>query len=179
MFRYPDDKYDRFWYGYDRDEWTQLNTSSAIDSGYNNDYETPSAVMTTAATPKNVDDSLNIFWQPSDNSGKYYVYMHFSELEKLQVNQSRQFTITRNGALFYGPFAPEYLSVITVFSVSEWSTGQYITLSISKAWNSTLPPILNAFETYMVKDFAEPVTNQQDGNNYWSSLQISLCYNSS
>ncbi|CAL2245224.1 unnamed protein product [Prunus armeniaca] len=162
LYRYPDDKYDRFWYGYDRDEWTLLNTSSSINT--NNTYQPSSVVMATAATPKNVDDSLNIFWQPSDNSGKYYVYMHFAEVEKLQVNQSREFTITRNGELYAGPFAPVYLSVSTIFSLSDWSEGQYITLSISKAGNSTLPPILNAFETYMVKDFSEPETNQQDVN---------------
>ncbi|PQM35564.1 hypothetical protein Pyn_13525 [Prunus yedoensis var. nudiflora] len=165
--RYPDDIYDRFWYGYDRDEWTQLNTSSSINT--NNTYQPPSVVLATAATPKNVDDSVNIFWLPSDNTAKYYVYMHFAEVEKLPGNESRQFNITRNGELYSGLFAPKYLSVSTIFSLSDWSRGQYITLSIIKAGNSTLPPILNAFETYMVKDFAEPETNQQDGNNYWSS----------
>ncbi|KAL6285556.1 hypothetical protein ACE6H2_009946 [Prunus campanulata] len=160
LYRYPDDIYDRFWYGYDRDEWTQLNTSSSINT--NNTYQPPSVVLATAATPKNVDDSVNIFWLPSDNTAKYYVYMHFAEVEKLPGNESRQFNITRNGELYSGLFAPKYLSVSTIFSLSDWSRGQYITLSIIKAGNSTLPPILNAFETYMVKDFAEPETNQQD-----------------
>ncbi|VVA24297.1 PREDICTED: probable LRR receptor [Prunus dulcis] len=111
LSRYPDDIYDRFWYGYDRDEWTQLNTSSSINT--NNTYQPSSAVMTTAATPKNVDDSLNIFWLPSDNSGKYYIYMHFAEVEKLQGNESRQLNITTNGEPYFGPFAPDYLSHIT------------------------------------------------------------------
>ncbi|CAB4272459.1 unnamed protein product [Prunus armeniaca] len=135
-YRYPDDIHDRFWYGYDRDEWTQLNTSSAIDNMVSKHHL----------------------------SAKYYLSMHFSELEKLQVNQSRQFTITFNGEVLYGPFAPVYLSVITFFSRPRWSTGQYITISFNKAGNSTLPPILNAFETFIVKDFAEPETNEQDVN---------------
>ncbi|XP_021829655.1 probable LRR receptor-like serine/threonine-protein kinase At1g05700, partial [Prunus avium] len=181
VYRYPDDIYDRFWYGYDRDEWTQLNTSSAIDSRDNNDYETPSVVMTTAATPKNVNDSLNIFWLPSDNSAKYHVYMHFSELQKLQVNQSRQLTITWNGELFYGPFAPKYLFVNSIYGLTDWSRGQFITLSISEVGNSTLPPILNAFEIYMVKDFSESlletnaITNIKSAHNIKRNWQGDPC----
>ncbi|XP_062008525.1 probable LRR receptor-like serine/threonine-protein kinase At1g05700 [Rosa rugosa] len=161
-YRYPSDLHDRLWYPSDRDDWTQLNTS-LCNTTEDNSYQVPSIVMCTAATPKNADDSLNIFWLPSDSNAQYQIYMHFAEVEKLQANKSRQFSITFNGKLFYGPFSPQYLSFDTIYSIAAWSpTGQYIKFSILKNEKSTLPPILNAYEIYMVKPAPQSETKHDD-----------------
>ncbi|KAL6285563.1 hypothetical protein ACE6H2_009953 [Prunus campanulata] len=163
-YRYPFDIYDRFWTSYhDFDNyWRQLNTSSTISSESDDRYQLPSVVMSTAATPKNPsDDSLRIILLPNINA-EYCSYLHFAELERADPNQSRLQQIILNGKRIYGAFAPPSLHTYTIFSASGLNTfGQY-NISITRAKNSTLPPILNAFEIYMVKNFTEAETNQED-----------------
>ncbi|CAB4272464.1 unnamed protein product [Prunus armeniaca] len=131
--RYPFDILDRFWYYYNElDDWTQLNTSSTIKSKSDDPYQLPSVVMSTASTPKNPSDSLSIILSLPDKNAEYYSYLHFAEVESLQLNQSRWQYVSGEG------------------------TG------ITRAENSTLPPVLNAFEIYMVKQFVEAETNQED-----------------
>ncbi|PQM33855.1 putative LRR receptor-like serine/threonine-protein kinase [Prunus yedoensis var. nudiflora] len=164
--RYQDDILDRFWYAYnDLDDWTQLNTSSTInsESESESDYQLPSVVMSTASTPKYPSDSLSIIFSLPDINAEYHSYLHFAEVESLQLNQSRLQYIFRNGDRTFGPFSPPYLSTETIYSTDAWSTGvNDVNISITRADNSTLPPILNAFEIYMVKHFVEAETNQED-----------------
>ncbi|PRQ51190.1 putative transferase [Rosa chinensis] len=120
QYRYPSDLHDRLWYPFDRDDWTQLNTSLSSTTE-DNSYQVPSIVMCTAATPKNAEDSLNIFWLPSDSNAQYHIYVHFAEVEKLQANESRQFNITFNREPFYGPSSPGYMSATTIYSREAWS----------------------------------------------------------
>ncbi|KAM2268608.1 hypothetical protein ACFX1S_046710 [Malus domestica] len=115
-YRYPYDIHDRIWnYFAKHSPWTNLNTSSTINSIF--EYQPPSVVMGTAATPNSSNDSLNIFWEPY--SRVHHVYLPFAEVEKLQPNQSRQLNITTNGELCYGTLAPDYLSTTTIFCTAE------------------------------------------------------------
>ncbi|VVA24302.1 PREDICTED: probable LRR receptor [Prunus dulcis] len=161
-YRYPGDVHDRFWYGYYDDNWKRVITSSTIDSDVHDSFQPPSVVMSTAATPKDGTDALYISWMDFDNSAEYFVYMHFAEFEKLQPNQSRQFNITMNGESLHEKVVPYYLSSSTIYSTRALSTGGKYNISIFKAKNSTLPPILNAIEVYTVKEFLESRTNQAD-----------------
>ncbi|PQM35090.1 putative LRR receptor-like serine/threonine-protein kinase [Prunus yedoensis var. nudiflora] len=126
-------------------------------------YQPPSVVMSTASTPKDPSDSLSIIFLLPDINAEYYSYLHFAEVERLQVNQSRLQYFFRNGRRTFGPFAPpQYLSY-TIHSIGAWSSyAQYANISITRAENSTLPPILNAFEIYMVKKFIEAETSEED-----------------
>ncbi|KAM5579236.1 hypothetical protein ABKV19_009161 [Rosa sericea] len=160
-YRYPEDVHDRFWYIYESlDNWEQLNTSSTIDPDNQNSFELPSVVMSTAIKPKNVNESLNFSWQPTDQNAEYYIFMHFAEVEKLQPNQTRFQYITKNGKIYNDLFALEYMYPATSYSSKAMSGGQDI--SIFKAENSTLPPILNSFVIYKVKKFVELDTSQGD-----------------
>lgn len=163
LLRYPSDIHDRLWYPFDRDDWTQINTSLTSTTEANG-YQVPSIVMCTAATPKNANDSLNIFWLPSASNAQYQIYMYFAEVEKLKTNESRQLNVTVNGQYYFGPFTLDYLSATTIYTASAWRPiGQYVQFSILKNENSTLPPILNAYEIYMVKPVQESETNLEDG----------------
>ncbi|ONI15687.1 hypothetical protein PRUPE_3G055600 [Prunus persica] len=163
-YRYPLDILDRIWCAYnDLDNWTQLDTISTINSDSGDPYQLPSVVMRTASTPKNPCDSLSIIFSLPDKDAEYYGYLHFAEVEILKLNQSRLQYVFWDGAGTFGPFAPQYLSTNTIYSTNAWSTrGPYANISITRAKNSTLPPILNAFEIYMVKHFVEAETNQED-----------------
>ncbi|XP_062008515.1 probable LRR receptor-like serine/threonine-protein kinase At1g05700 [Rosa rugosa] len=162
-YRFPFDIFDRVWSrAYNVEDSAQLSTPFTVNSSYHNKYRPPSDVMRTAATPRDPNDPLNIRLPPSnDINAEYHIYMHFAEVEKLQPNQFRRFNITRNGDPFYGSVTPSYLYTATISSSKAFG-GQQNNFSIFKAENSSLPPILNAFEIYKVKEFSELDTDQDD-----------------
>ncbi|GKV52505.1 hypothetical protein SLEP1_g59082, partial [Rubroshorea leprosula] len=140
-FRFNKDVYDRFCY---------------------NDYQPPSLAMISAGTPADARNSLDFYLDSSDFNDKFYIYMHFAEVEELEANTSRVMSISHNGVHLYGPFTPEYLHATTVFTRTAWKGGQYALFSIYKARGSSLPPILNAFEIYKEKQFPKLQTAQRD-----------------
>ncbi|KAA8541723.1 hypothetical protein F0562_022875 [Nyssa sinensis] len=160
--RYGNDVYDRIWSPYNFAKWDSISTKFSNDSFSDNNYKPPSIVMETAVRPSNASGSVDFYWSPADSNSQFYVYMHFAEVEKLQVNQTREFNVSVNGELWYGPLVPDYLSITTVYSQSPLS-GSEISFSIYKTAKSTLPPIINALEIYMVKQLLQSPTNQEDG----------------
>lgn len=126
-------------------------------------YLPPSLAMKTAATPINASDSLHFsIDSTSVPDAEFYIYMHFAEVEKLLANESRAFNISYNGKYWYGPLSPPYLSSTTLYTQSALKGGQY-QFSIYKTDDSTHPPILNAIEIYMVKEFLQSETVQKEG----------------
>ncbi|WRX25860.1 Protein kinase domain - like 10 [Theobroma cacao] len=96
--------------------------------------------MRTTSTPVNASHSLDFFIDSNfvPNS-QFYLYMHFVE---------------------YGPLSLTYLSSTILYTQSALTSGQY-QVSIYKTTNSTHPPILNAIEIYMVKEFLQSETVQK------------------
>jgi hypothetical protein len=174
LFRYGYDVHDRFWLPYNKFGWTDLSTSLTIDDSQRDiQFQPPSIVMSSAATPVNGNDSLEISWQSDDASSEYYMYMHFAEVVKLEANQSRSFNITLNDKFWYGPQAPDYLSANTVYSTSSITGSGKYEFSLFKTENSTLPPIINAFEIYSVKYLEQSETDQEDGTLFHTCI----CFN--
>ncbi|GLT72853.1 hypothetical protein SLA2020_447520 [Shorea laevis] len=83
-FRYKDDIFDRIWWPFSFSEWTTLSTSLTVKYSSQKDYnyEPPSVVMSTAATPANVDNSLDFNLNVPANDSGYYIYMYFAEVEQ-------------------------------------------------------------------------------------------------
>ncbi|ESW22549.1 hypothetical protein PHAVU_005G162300 [Phaseolus vulgaris] len=161
-YRYSADVYDRLWYTCDFEEdWTPLNASIPDDSFVDNDFKPGATIMSTAVTPANGSAPLVISWEPQDETDEFYVYMHFTELQVLTGNQTRQFNITMNGKLWYENCSPQYMSVSTIYSPPGGS-GKEIKFSLERTENSTLPPIINAIEIYKVKQFHQSDTFQGD-----------------
>ncbi|KAK7834298.1 putative lrr receptor-like serine/threonine-protein kinase [Quercus suber] len=123
-----------------------IDTSSAVDSVNHSEYKLPSMVMDTAVRPMN-NDSLD--------------FEHFAELEIIQENEQREFNINLNGNSWKESVVPLYLSSTTISS-STPVRGPKLKFSIYKTENSTLPPILNAMEVYVFKDFLQAPTDQED-----------------
>ncbi|OMO91589.1 hypothetical protein COLO4_18263 [Corchorus olitorius] len=159
--RYKDDIYDRIWTPFKSLSWDIISTSSAINSNENG-YKAPLEVISTAAMPHNASDPLELSWTADSDTSKFYVYMYFAEVQQLQKNQTRKFNISWNGTpLMFGPLVPRYLFAATV-SNSEAFVGKEHLISIYKTEDSTLPPILNAIEIYMAKQFDEFPTFSED-----------------
>ncbi|KAK9281611.1 hypothetical protein L1049_004514 [Liquidambar formosana] len=117
--------------------------------------------MRTAVTTLNGSNSLDLYWEPESPTSQYYIYMYFAELEELRANQSREFNISLNGRVWYGQLVPDYLYTTTIYSVSP-EIAENFKVSIYKTENSTLPPIINAIEIYIVKQLLQSQTDQED-----------------
>lgn len=160
--RYDKDDYDRMWYPYNLPDSTPLNTSFTVDSLNHTAYHLPSAVMKTAVRPTNENDSLEFEFDTGQPTSESYVYMHFAEIEVLNENESRAFDITLNGKLWAEYVTPTYLQSNTIDG-NQSIRGSKLKFSMHKKPNSTPPPILNAMEIYIVKEFLHSPTNQDDG----------------
>ncbi|KAL6226612.1 hypothetical protein ACLB2K_000574 [Fragaria x ananassa] len=158
--RYAEDVYDRIWSNYISRSWDLVSTSSPITTDEDG-YRVPYEVIKTAARPRNASEPLELYWNTTDSNAQFYVYMYFSEVEHLEKSQSRKLNISWNGAPLFGQFVPRYLYA-DILSNSKALVGKDHQISISKAENSTLPPILNAVEIYRVMQLVESPTYSED-----------------
>ncbi|RWW25197.1 hypothetical protein GW17_00010470 [Ensete ventricosum] len=95
---------------------------------------------------------------------QFHIFMHFAELQPLAVGQPRNFTVDLNGNPWWHPFSPTYLLSDYLYSTSPYDMYQY-NFSIKKTATSTLPPIINALETYTVMQLTENATDSSDELN--------------
>ncbi|KAL7605333.1 hypothetical protein Lser_V15G17993 [Lactuca serriola] len=160
--RYNDDKYDRVWSPINLFDSTFLYTREQVSVGLSNVFDPPSEVMSSAATPRNPNDPFKIEWDPFNTNDKFFIYMHFAEVELLKRNQTREFNIYLNGNLSYGPFSPIYLNTASIYSTAPETIAPRYTLTINKTKNSTLPPIINALELYVLKQLTQRQTDHHD-----------------
>ncbi|KAK4774987.1 hypothetical protein SAY86_009922 [Trapa natans] len=164
--RYRDDIYDRIWPSYLKPTWDQINTSMSINTNQNG-YKAPFEVIRTAARPKNGTNSLELTWVSSDANDQFYIFLYFAEVEVLQRNQTRNFSISWNGSPLLGPFSLRYLYAATLANPKAL-LGNNHRISINKTDDSTLPPILNAVEIYKAIPVKEFLTNAEDANAIYS-----------
>ncbi|GAB4842349.1 hypothetical protein Ancab_012319 [Ancistrocladus abbreviatus] len=170
--RYKDDIFDRIWMAAYLPNASTISTLSTVDSSLNT-YRLPSSVMRAAITPAAGNDFFELYWTPVDPTSQFHIFLHVAELVKLQGNQSREFNITFNSRHLYGPYVPLYLTADTIYTTKPLS-GPRLTFTIMKTERSTLSPILNAVELYMVKQLSQVTTFQQDVD---AMLQIKSTYN--
>ncbi|KAL6312549.1 hypothetical protein AAG906_029512 [Vitis piasezkii] len=165
--REKDDVYDRIWKPLTWPSWLSINSSLVSSSFSTSDYKLPGIVMATAATPANESESWRIsLGIDNDPSQKLYMYMHFAEVQDLK-GQIREFTISVNDDESYaGPVAPGYLFSVTVYSKYSvsGSTTKKLSFSLKRTNRSMLPPIINAMEVYMIKEFSQSSTQQNDAD---------------
>uniref|UniRef100_A0A6N2KDT3 non-specific serine/threonine protein kinase n=1 Tax=Salix viminalis TaxID=40686 RepID=A0A6N2KDT3_SALVM len=159
--RFSVDVYDRIWLPFRLQDWEVKQTSYAIESPDDDKYGVPSAIMQGAAVPINQSDAIVFYFSRDDPTTKFFLYMHFAEIENLPENQTREFNIYVNKTLWSGPIVPKYLQRTTVSSISPLE-GTYFTVSINKTINSTLPPLLNAIEIYQVHELLQAETYEDD-----------------
>ncbi|XP_042465196.1 putative leucine-rich repeat receptor-like serine/threonine-protein kinase At2g19230 [Zingiber officinale] len=151
--RYPDDPIDRVWdlLNSTPRKWNDVSTNSIVRNLPQDSFEVPSVVMQTAVTPIN-SSSLVIPWNPLPGYvNQFFLILHVSEILDLSgTNQSRQFNIYVNGLLWLPEIViPPYLYSGFVYSLVPLPSFPTYNISLQALGNSTLPPILNAFELYM------------------------------
>ncbi|XP_034696053.1 probable LRR receptor-like serine/threonine-protein kinase At1g05700 isoform X2 [Vitis riparia] len=159
--RYKDDALDRIWNSYKNAFWESITAGFESYSYSDNPFKLPGIVMSTAATPKNESEPLSFFLDMDYPSQRFYLFMHFSEVLQLQGNQSRVFTIWLNGTLWNDPVVPKRCSSTRIFRTNS-VRGSRLLFSLVKTDESTLPPIINALEVYVIKEFSQSTTDQDD-----------------
>lgn len=145
-YRYPDDMIDRWWWNYTESGWNEISTNSTVEP--DDEFKTPSLVLQTAATTSSTKEPLNFNWYSDYKSTEYYFILHFNEIQK-SLTGRREFDIVINGIKAYDkPTIPD--PSFSLWS-SHWRSGfTNYTVSLAATSNSTLPPLLNAFELYKI-----------------------------
>ncbi|KAJ4797475.1 Leucine-rich repeat protein kinase family protein [Rhynchospora pubera] len=165
IIRYPDDPYDRMWEPWSNfPYWNETNTTSYIQTSPNDLFEAPSAVLQTAVIPVNSSE-IQFLWfvDPTDDKFISYVAnLHFYEL--IQTDQKREFTITINDVPWYKhSFSPKYLYQDTIYALRPIDGFQLYKVTLAATVDSTLPPILNAVELFILLPVSAVTTDNGDG----------------
>ncbi|XP_060971592.1 probable LRR receptor-like serine/threonine-protein kinase At1g05700 [Cannabis sativa] len=164
-YRYKDDPYDRLWQPLGTSKWNPfINTSlTDVNSITKNIYELPFTIMNTAYTAPN-NTNMFIQWSDLNITTEYYFFMHFAELKMLQPNETRDFKIYINDALFMEELVPKYLSETTGYPLTGKTPNSegVIKLWFNRTKDSTLPPLINAVEVYMLMPLSHKETDQTD-----------------
>ncbi|KAG2664789.1 hypothetical protein I3760_16G100600, partial [Carya illinoinensis] len=149
--RYPDDPYDRLWtnYGADGQSAEILTSDAAIDVSTAED-QPPQAVLKNAyaTTSTSLDPTLDTKL-PAGELGNVYVIMYFSEVTRLDSTQTRSIQIYIDNNPYLDPIIPPYGSVLEV-SITNVVASPSTSFSVQATPNSTLPPLLNAYEVYTI-----------------------------
>jgi len=178
--RYPEDVKDRIWEPTFDSEWKQIWTT--LKPNNSNGYLVPKNVLMTAAIPANDSAPFRFTEELDSPTDELYVYLHFSEVQSLQANESREFDILWSGEVAYEAFIPEYLNITTIQTNTPVTCpGGKCNLELKRTKNSTHPPLINAIEFYTVVNFPQLETNETDGtlvtNARFIYIKISLMLN--
>ncbi|XP_044359032.1 putative leucine-rich repeat receptor-like protein kinase At2g19210 [Triticum aestivum] len=165
VIRYPDDTYDRIWTPVvSSGTYTEVSTTSKVipDSL----FEVPTAVMQTAMRPRNVSSGISLSWDPEpqpNNPSPWYIFiMHFSELEFLLFNVTREFSINLDNQPWHPDnVTPKYLYGVAIYNSAPSRKSRY-DISIIPTVRSTQPPIINAIERYTVVTITNLGTDSLD-----------------
>ncbi|VVA93743.1 unnamed protein product [Arabis nemorensis] len=150
VLRYGSDVFDRVWTPYNFESWSQISTNQTVKVG--NAYQPPEIAMVTASVPTDPDAPMNFTLVAGSRTTRFYFFMHFAEIQELNSNETREFNIMFNDKHFFGPFRPINFTTTSVYNPTEFvvdANGKY-TFSLQRTGNSTLPPLLNAMEIYLV-----------------------------
>ncbi|MCD9560129.1 hypothetical protein HAX54_018603, partial [Datura stramonium] len=161
---YMDDPYDRIWVPRIPGNSIVSLTSDAtniIDTSQGD--QPPQQVLQNAISTANSSDiiTLNMRFFSIDDV-PIYMNMYFSEVTQLGPNETRSFRIFKDSIeSFSDPILPPYGN-FTQLSVSNLTVFPNTTFSIVPTSDSTLPPLINALEIFIVGDALTDGTNSQD-----------------
>ncbi|KAJ7566859.1 hypothetical protein O6H91_02G121800 [Diphasiastrum complanatum] len=172
--RYPLDSFDRIWQSdiaqLNVDSFMPLSTNHSVSLGLNFN-KPPSAVMMTARTTANFSLPLSYPFELPTAAENYYVCFSFAEIANLAPTDARIFNINlTNGidetSLFYESLNVQRLATAAFESVelcaNYTSLQGPVTFTFTPTPASTLGPIVNAAEIYLVSDILTVATENTD-----------------
>lgn len=125
--------------------------------------------MATAATSSSIHESLDISWTSDDKSIRFMAILHIGEIQfNLSSTDLREFDVIINGILMDHNIVPEKDFSGHVAYALRLDTSY--TISLRPTSRSTVPPLLNAFELYVVAPVTGIPTYIGDGKFWEYSL---------
>ncbi|WZZ28867.1 hypothetical protein YC2023_012268 [Brassica napus] len=92
---YGADVFDRIWLPYNSENWSQIRTDNSVDN--DNGFKVPENVMATASVPTDPDAHMNISLTGLHQTSRFYVCLHFSEIQELNPNDTRELKVDWQG----------------------------------------------------------------------------------
>ncbi|CAA6667508.1 unnamed protein product [Spirodela intermedia] len=163
--RYPDDPYDRIWDAVTND-FLVLNTTNEVEVKSGDVFLVPSKVLRTAVSDTRPNLDMTIRAVSQSPGARIYIVMHFAELVKLNsANESRQLNIFGlNGQVLLFPnYIAPYLTADhkEITNVALGGSGSY-NISINVSSSSTHSYMINALESFIVRQMNESQTDDRD-----------------
>ncbi|MCL7035221.1 hypothetical protein MKW94_005369, partial [Papaver nudicaule] len=167
--RYPEDKYDRIWIADVSDPIflpDVVNTSPSVRVNISD--KIPEAIFKTAVTNRKSSGEIWDLGTITNLSVPLHFNAYFSEVIRLNSTQKRSFNILINkpgvtGVSVYDTVIPPYGDALqvrienaTTYRTDHWYIGFVPTE------DSTLPPLINALEVFVIGDTLVQGTNSND-----------------
>ncbi|KAF6991214.1 hypothetical protein CFC21_008324 [Triticum aestivum] len=166
---YPDDPYDRNWLPFSYpEEWSDISTTEKVKDNIGNlILHAPSVVMQTAITSRKDSDSktIQLAWDIKPNHVTCYrciAILYAAELEILASDDVREYDLIINDKRTKVPYRPKYLIAAALYNNEPHHGFSQYSFTVIATANSTLPPMINAFEFFSVISTANVGTDSQD-----------------
>ncbi|CAI9770531.1 unnamed protein product [Fraxinus pennsylvanica] len=159
--RYIDDLYDRIWTPATAGKGLTEVKSDAFFSAPGIADNPPPAVLLNAVTA--TDPSSGILLNMGFPRVEVPVYLnwYFSEVTQLEANETRSFMLYKDGQPLSQAILPPYGN-FTEWYARNYTVSSNTTFSLVPTENSTLPPLINAMEVFLIGDALTDGTNSKD-----------------
>ncbi|KAK4790439.1 hypothetical protein SAY86_017743 [Trapa natans] len=163
IYRHPYDVYDRIWEGIQFAEFTTVTNTTNLDSLKDdniNTYKVPTEVLMTAQQTTNSSVGMGLLWGPLNSTNKWYVYLHFAEIQVLPAGQQRELEVYLSDKTLVANLMLQYLKPVTLSlpPVSGINPGFAI---VSK---SNFSAFINAVEVFLFTDLPNSPTDLNNVN---------------
>lgn len=170
--RFPNDPYDRIWTrAAAGNGLTEVSGDTIFNGIAGLGDNPPPAVLQNAVTAINPNSSIQLF------SGfplqiPVYLNLYFSEITQLEPNETRSFRVFKDNQPFSEPVKPPYVNFTELYA-SNFTVSSNTTFSLVPTNDSTLPPLINALELFLVGDALTDGTEGKDGGAHITFLCFS------
>ena len=165
--RCPADIYDRFWARKSNSyPAVNLNTTNKVESlPGNNFFNIPSFIMQNALSVdmnySGIIVSSTAHANLDTKSLQLLPIFHFAEING--SNPNRRFDIYSTGELLFSDFSPSRFQVDSMHQNGRFLRNPNASFILKKTANSTLQPLINAFELYSLVRMDNLTTDSEDG----------------
>ncbi|GFP99562.1 uncharacterized protein at1g24485 [Phtheirospermum japonicum] len=161
--RYPDDLYDRLWAPeVSRNGMVPVTSEDMFGTSLIVADLPPPAVLKHAVTAVSPNSSIELFMGFPSVEVPVYVNAYFSEVARLGPNETRSLSVWKDNKPFSTPVSPPFENCTELYT-SDITASTNTTFSLVPANDSTLPPLINAMEVFVVGRELTNGTNKQDG----------------
>lgn len=146
---------------------SEINVNTTLNVNSSTPFEIPNVVSRAGVIPKNASAPLSLYYLISRSTNdKIIVYLHFTEVQTLSANSTREFNVVWNKNIIHTAYSPKMLQSDTIYNIAPITCSRVVCfLELVRTERSTLPPLANAIETFTVLKFPYAETNPDDGTS--------------